>query len=33
MRVRAGALGGVFAIEPRPTGGTLTTWDVPLQTS
>ena len=31
MRVRAGALGGVFAIEPRATGGTLTTWDVPLR--
>ena len=33
MRVRAGALGGVFTIEPRSAGGTLMTWDVPLQTS
>ena len=33
MRVRAGALGGVFTIETRSVGGTLITWDVPLQTS
>ena len=31
MRVRAGALGGTFSIETRPTGGTLIVWDVSLQ--
>jgi signal transduction histidine kinase len=31
MRVRAGALGGTFSIETRPTGGTLITWDVSLR--
>ena len=31
MRVRAGALGGTFSIETGPTGGTVITWDVPLQ--
>jgi signal transduction histidine kinase len=30
MRVRAEALGGAFAIEVRPQGGTLATWEVPL---
>ena len=32
MRVRAGALGGTFSIDTRPTGGTVITWDVSLQT-
>lgn len=32
MLVRAQALGGHFSITPRPEGGTLTTWDVPLGT-
>ncbi|MET0146252.1 MAG: GAF domain-containing protein [Ilumatobacteraceae bacterium] len=32
MRVRAGALRGVFSIESPPEGGTLATWDVPLPT-
>lgn len=31
MLVRAEALAGSFSIEPRPDGGTLTTWDVPLE--
>ena len=30
MRVRAGALGGTFSIETRPTGGTLVSWDISL---
>lgn len=32
MLVRAQALGGSFEIEPRPDGGTRTTWNVPLGT-
>ena len=32
MRVRATALGGMFSIEHRAEGGTVTTWDVPLDT-
>lgn len=33
MQVRAETLGGFFSIEPRPGHGTLTTWEVPLETA